>query len=121
MAKLAFEDKEYERFELAFIQRLVMRRKFLRLSQQDMADRLGCSKTHVCNIENANTKISAYHLMKWCSILNISPSDALGYRSDDEIMLLFERIRSLNSSQRKIVFDIVREFIDLNESTNKNR
>lgn len=121
MAKLEFEDKEYEKFELAFIQRLIVRRKVLGLTQKDMAEKLGCSKTHVCNIENGNTKISAYHLMKWCSILDISPSDVLGYHSDDEKMLLFERIRSLKPSQVKIVIDMVREFINLNESANKNR
>ena len=88
MAKYGFKDKEYEKFETAFIQRLVIYRRALKLTQKDMAEKLGCSKTHVCNIENGNTKISDYLMMKWCYVLNISPSDMLGYRSDEEMMLL---------------------------------
>ncbi len=119
MAKLEFKDKEYERFIIAFTQRLELRRKALGLSQNELAKKLGCSKTHICNVENGYTKISAYQLMKWCSILNISPSDALGYRSDDEMMLLIERIRALSPSQFRVVFDMVREFKDLNEKASK--
>ncbi len=115
MAKFEFRDKEYEKFETAFIQRLVMYRKALSLTQKEMADKLGCSKTHVCNIENGHTKISGYMLMKWCYVLNISPSDMLGYRSDEEMMLLIERIRTLTPSQFKVVWDMVRELKGINE------
>ena len=121
MAKYGFKDKEYEKFETAFIQRLVIYRKALKLTQKDMAEKLGCSKTHVCNIENGNTKISGYLLMKWCYALNISPSDMLGYRSDEEMMLLIERIRTLTPSQFKVVWDMVRELKEINEEDKKEK
>lgn len=121
MAKIEYKDKEYEKFELAFIQRLVMYRNALKLTQKDMAEKLGCSKTHVCNIENGNTKISGYLLMKWCYVLNISPSDMLGYRSDEEMMLLIERIRTLTPTQFKVVWDMVRELKGINEEDDKKK
>ena len=121
MAKYGFKDKEYEKFETAFIQRLVIYKKALKLTQKDMAEKLGCSKTHVCNIENGNTKISGYLLMKWCYALNISPSDMLGYRSDEEMMLLIERIRTLTPSQFKVVWDMVRELKEINEEDKKEK
>lgn len=121
MAKYEFKDKEYEKFETAFIQRLVMYRKALKLTQKDMAGMLGCSKTHVCNIENGHTKISGYLLMKWCYVLNISPSDMLGYRSDEEMMLLIERIRTLTPTQFKVIWDMVRELKGINENEDKKK
>lgn len=121
MSKLGFVNKEYEKFEISFIQRLVTYRKKLKLSQKDIAERLGCSKTHVCNIENGHTKISAYLLMKWCHVLNISPSDMLGYRSDEDMMILFERIRTLTPAQFNAVWAVVRELKGINETDDRRK
>ncbi len=119
MAKYEFKDKEYEKFETAFIARLVTYRRAMGLSQKDMSERLGCSKTHVCNIENGHTKISGYLLMKWCYVLNISPSEMLGYRSDEEMTLLIERIRGLTPTQFKVIWDMVRELKEINDRKDK--
>lgn len=116
MPKLKFKDKEYERFETSFMARIIAYRRAKNLTQKQMSELLNCSKTHVYNIESGNTKISAYHLMKWCEVLNVSPSDILGYKSDEEMMMLIEWIRTLTPSQFKIILDTVREFKDLNKA-----
>ena len=119
MPKFQFKDKDYERFEAVLTVRLSTYRKALNLTQKQLSERLKCSKTHVYNVENGNTKISAYHLLKWCNILNISPSDILGYKSDDEMMMLIERIRTLTPAQFKIIWDTVREFKGINKDKDK--
>ncbi len=61
-------------------QRIRKSRKALDLSQEELAEKVGISATHMSHIETGNTKLSL--------AVFVSIAEALGCRTDD---LLFER------------------------------
>lgn len=78
-------------------QRIRKMRKAHDLSQEELAEKIGISTTHMSHIETGNTKLSLPVL--------VSISQALGVQTDD---LLFE---SANTSKNNALNDII-ELLD---------
>lgn len=52
-------------------------RKDMRLTQQDMADRMNISRTYLCDLENRNKSISITTLLDIAKLLNISVNELI--------------------------------------------
>ncbi|MBF2179191.1 helix-turn-helix transcriptional regulator [Staphylococcus warneri] len=52
-------------------------RKDMRLTQQDMADRMNISRTYLCDLENRNKSISITTLLDIAKRLNISVNELI--------------------------------------------
>lgn len=52
-------------------------RKVRQLSQEELAERVGISTTHMSHIETGNTKLSLPVLVKLASVLEVSTDDIL--------------------------------------------
>jgi transcriptional regulator with XRE-family HTH domain len=57
--------------KLSKVQRIALRnaRERLTLNQHEMADRLGVTNVHVCNLERGHTAPSLEMLQSWCKAL----------------------------------------------------
>ena len=53
------------------------------ISQKQMAQLLGVSKTYISNIENGRTKLPADILLGYCKILKVPPEHFLKYTGDN--------------------------------------
>lgn len=73
----------YEQFALAVSVRLQQYRLNAKLSQRDMANIIGVSKTYLSNIERGKTKLPAYILNAYCHILHIAPETFLDFKYKD--------------------------------------
>lgn len=76
--------------------RIRMIRKAKRLSQEELAERVGISVTHMSHIETGNTKMSLPVLAKLAKALEVS---------SDEI--LFEGIESIRDSVGNEIIDLL--------------
>ncbi|MDM7465610.1 helix-turn-helix domain-containing protein [Staphylococcus warneri] len=57
-------------------------RKDMRLTQQDMADRMNISRTYLCDLENRNKSISITTLIDIAKRLNISVNELINDNID---------------------------------------
>lgn len=62
----------YDEFDKKLGEILRAERDSARLSQQDMADRLGLTKMTISHWENGNRSIKASSLKDYCSVLGIT-------------------------------------------------
>lgn len=103
-------------------QRIRKCRKALNLSQEELAEKINISTTHMSHIETGNTKLSLSVLVDISEVLNVS-TDFLLFDLKRESKP--ERIASLNSLLEKcdaketnIIYDIIRATV---ESLKKNK
>ena len=54
------------------------KRKEARMSQQEVADRMGHTRTAVYYWENGKRTIYATNLLEFCKVMNIDPLEAVG-------------------------------------------
>lgn len=74
-----------------------------KLTQQDLADKVGLKRTSVTNIEKGNQQVSLAMLYKFAGALNISPADLLPdqqFAVDDLSDLLMSKIDNLPLSEK---------------------
>lgn len=55
-----------------YAQRIVDRRKSMKLKQYELAEKIGISTTHMCAIENGRDKLTIEVLLKLCEVLDVS-------------------------------------------------
>lgn len=106
------EDKflDYDDFALKLSVRAQQYRLQANLSQRDMANKIGVSKTYISNIERGKTKMPAFIMNAYCHILHISPDTITDYRygdSDIETDIL-KSLEHLTMEQKKIIRTMVK-------------
>lgn len=58
--------------EYLYAERIVNRRKSLKLKQYELAEKIGISTTHMCAIENGRDKLTIDVLLRLCEVLDVS-------------------------------------------------
>ncbi len=84
--------------------RIVERRKELKLTQEQIAERMNVSIQMISNIERGNKAIKIDNLLKLCNILKTSTDYILtGKRTDDDFNTLTNKISQLTDSDYKMI------------------
>lgn len=84
--------------------RIVERRKELKLTQEQVAERMNVSIQMISNIERGNKAIKIDNLLKLCNILKTSTNYILtGKRTDSDFDTLTDKISQLTDSDYKMI------------------
>ena len=84
--------------------RIVERRKELKLTQEQVAERMNVSIQMISNIERGNKAIKIDNLLKLCNILKTSTDYILtGKRTDNDFDTLTDKISQLTNSDYKMI------------------
>ena len=104
--------------EAAFLvdmgRRIRERRKTLRLSQEELAERANISKQTVSRAENAQRELGAGNLIKIAQALDVSSDYLLtGIYTGADIQLLNHKTANLTSHQYSYLKDFVNKFVEM--------
>ena len=91
-------------------QRIRNKRKQSMLSQEELAEKIGISTTHMSHIETANTKLSLQVLINIAEALNVSTDELLFEKSgtvkEDSVDRIIDILGGRNETEQKIMIDI---------------
>lgn len=76
-------------------QRLKRARKNLRMTQQELAEKLNISIAYVSRIERGSSKISLTRLTEFCSVLEISEGEVLNGVSNSDLNYLSDEFNDI--------------------------
>jgi len=94
--------------------RIQQRRKALRLSQEELAERAEMSKQTVSRAENAQRELGAGNLAKIAQALGVSTDYLLtGIYSGADVLLINQRTEKLNNRQFGYLEDFVRKYVEM--------
>lgn len=87
------------------------KRKKTGLTQEEIAEKVNLSPTHISNIETGKTKVSLQALIAICNVLNCLVDELL-LESVDESRYIYELkfheyLKSCTASELKIILDVV--------------
>jgi len=96
------------------------KRKQVNLTQEKLAEYVGVSATHICNIENAKTKLSLDLLCTICETLCCSIDSIVygDYVSVDNNKY-FELLNQCSTQESNMIYDVVYALVELFKK-NKN-
>lgn len=88
----------------------------MRISQKEMAEKLGTSVTYISNIECGKTTIPAWLLDMYCKVLEVTPNDMLNFGIESESIAaeIADIVRLLPKEQQDAVKNIVDTLRDAN-------
>jgi len=93
-------------------QRLTERRKQLRLTQEEVAERTDLTTQTISTAETGRKALRAGNIIKICSALDISPDYLLlGNVTDVDVSILSEKVSRLTPSQYRHLEEIIDNFI----------
>lgn len=96
-------------------ERLRIRRAELKLTQQEICNKIDVTQTHYSNIENGKTGISLESLLKICEILDVSTDYILlGKISNGNESLLVQYYNKLNEKQKHYITQHIKLFYEEN-------
>lgn len=99
--------------ETAFLkemgQRIMLRRKSLRLTQEELAEKMDVSTQMISNLELGKKAIRPENLAKVCDILDVSADYVLtgSKRQKEEINTLIEKLMELSENELKIISSMI--------------
>lgn len=97
----------------AFIQN---KRLEARLTQDMLAEKVGCSVRHIVNVERGAVGLSIETMLKLCAIFHITPNELLfshAQQDYSDIDWVVESLKSMTSEQRKTAVSIISPYIDM--------
>lgn len=112
-------NKSNEEFNVEFGRLLQTARKSKRISQGDMAEKIGMSKGHISAVERGACKASVEMLMSYCDVLNLTPNDVFKIKDDEIIIELKKLLSSFSSKEQEKIIDIIKAIKSINEFSNK--
>ena len=93
-------------------QRIRKRRKAQNLSQEQLAEKIGISTTHMSHIETGNTKLSLHVLVDISLVLGTTTDDLLFDSSNNQKNIASKEIQELlnacSPQQAKVIAEIIR-------------
>lgn len=93
-------------------ERIVSRRKQLRLTQEELAEAAGVTPQTISTAELGKKALRPANIVKVCTALNISPDYLLlGRISDTDFSILTQKISCLSPDQYRHFEDVVDSFI----------
>lgn len=88
--------------------RIYNRRKFFKLTQEELAEKLGVSTQMISNLELGKKAIRPENLVKLCSALNVSADYILtGSNSNNTVDNILCKLNNLNSKELHLVNEII--------------
>ncbi len=99
--------------ETAFLkemgQRIMHRRKTLRLTQEELAERIDVSTQMISNLELGKKAIRPENLAKVCEVLDVSADYVLtgSKRKNKEVNTLIDKLMELSDNELKIIGSII--------------
>ena len=93
-------------------ERIYFRRKALKLTQEELAEKIGVSTQMISNLELGKKAIRPENLINICSVLNISTDYVLsGTKSDNLVDEIYQKLNNLNSGELKFINQMI-EYIN---------
>lgn len=99
--------------ETAFLkemgQRIMLRRKSLRLTQEELAEKMDVSTQMISNLELGKKAIRPENLAKVCDVLDVSADYVLtgARRQKEEVNILIEKLMELSEKEFKIISSMI--------------
>ena len=95
-------------FLKAMGQRIMVRRKALRLTQEELSEKLGVSTQMISNLELGKKAIRPDNLAKVCEVLELSADFVLtGTNTKTAVDLVAEKLIQLSADELKMVSDMI--------------
>lgn len=89
-------------------QRIMVRRKSLRMTQEELAERLGVSTQMISNLELGKKAIRPENLAKVCEVLGLSADFVLtGTSTKTSVDTIAEKLIQLTPEELKMVHDMI--------------
>ena len=89
-------------------QRIMLRRKALRMTQEELAEKLGVSTQMISNLELGKKAIRPENLAKVCDVLGLSADFVLsGTNTKTRIDAIAEKLIQLTAEELKMVSDMI--------------
>ncbi len=96
-------------------QRIRKYRKSNHISQEELAEKVGISTTHMSHIETGNTKLSLPVLVEIAQALNVNTDDLIFSETNNnkskKINDIASSLEQCSSQQLSIVYDIVKSTV----------
>lgn len=88
--------------------RIMVRRKSLRMTQEELAEKLGVSTQMISNLELGKKAIRPENLAKVCSVLNLSADFILtGANTQSHVDEVAEKLIQLTAEELQMVSDMI--------------
>lgn len=119
-----FNMKKYNKTELKqkFGALIVMRRKAMGLSQEELAEKLGMQVRSLSKIENGHTFVTADTLCKFCNVFNLQPKTFFDFNKDKtkvKFNEIIDKIQNSNNEKMDFYYKLI-NLIDDKLSKNEN-
>lgn len=89
-------------------ERIYFRRKALKLTQEELAEKIGVSTQMISNLELGKKAIRPENLINICSVLNISSDYVLsGNKSDNLVDEIAKKLNNLDSDELKFINQMI--------------
>ena len=89
-------------------QRIMVRRKSLRMTQEELADKLGVSAQMISNLELGKKAIRPENLAKVCEVLGLSADFVLtGTNTKTAVDAVAEKLTQLTAEELQMVSDMI--------------
>lgn len=89
-------------------QRIMLRRKFLGMSQEGLAEKMGVSTQMISNLELGKKAIRPENLAKVCNALDLSADFVLtGTNTKTAVDAISEKLIQLNPEELQIISDMI--------------
>lgn len=89
-------------------QRILARRRALKLTQEELADKLGVSTQMISNLELGKKAIRPENLVKLCEVLDLSADFILtGDAANNTMDALSEKLAGLSPEELQILLNLV--------------
>ena len=93
---------------IALGQRIKVKRKDLRMTQEDLAEKVGISSSFMGHIERGSRVLSVDTLRRLCVVLDVSADDLLGLKYDHIMSRLTDEDLELAQTLLQHTLDIVK-------------
>ena len=95
-------------FLKAMGQRIMVRRKALRMTQEELAEKLGVSTQMISNLELGKKAIRPENLVKVCDVLSLSANFVLtGSNTKSAVDAVAEKLLQLTKEELQMVSDMI--------------
>ena len=89
-------------------QRIMVRRKALRMTQEELAEKLGVSTQMISNLELGKKAIRPENLARVCDVLSLSADFVLtGSNTKTAVDAVAEKLTQLTAEELKLVSDMI--------------
>ena len=90
-------------------QRIMTRRKSLRLTQEELAEKMDVSTQMISNLELGKKAIRPENLAKVCDVLDVSADYVLtgSKKNNEQVNLIIKRLMELSETELKIISSMI--------------